>query len=154
MSNKSKKETLHIKLIRFDKKEDYTIGGLYLEDIFTCWTLEDEEREVKVMHETCIPEGTYEVEFMETITPLTKKYREKYDWFNKHLHVKDVPGFTGIYLHIGNTDDDTSGCILVGAVAEPGRILRSTETFKKVYEIISEVLNNDIKVILTIKSVS
>ena len=30
---------------------------------FECYTLEDEYRDVKVMGETCIPEGTYDVKF-------------------------------------------------------------------------------------------
>ncbi len=28
--------------------------------------------------------------------------------------LKDVPGFTNIEMHIGNTEDDTLGCILLG----------------------------------------
>lgn len=28
------------------------------------------------------------------------------------IELADVPGFTGILIHPGNTDDDTAGCLL------------------------------------------
>ncbi len=30
------------------------------------------------------------------------------------LHIQDVPGFTYILIHTGNTDEHTSGCLIVG----------------------------------------
>ena len=50
-----------IDLIRFDKGSDYTKGLIYIDDVFECFTLEDEERETKIKHETAIPEGTYQI---------------------------------------------------------------------------------------------
>jgi hypothetical protein len=45
-----------------------------------------------------------------------------------------VPGFDGILIHVGNTKSDTLGCILVGQNKAKGKVLNSTETFKKLYE--------------------
>ena len=40
--------------------KDATNGMLFIDGMFECYTLEDQYQAVKVMHETCIPEGTYE----------------------------------------------------------------------------------------------
>lgn len=57
----------------------------------------------KIAHETAIPYGRYRVS-------ITMSNR-----FKKMLPlVHDVPGFTGVRLHGGNTAEDTSGCILLG----------------------------------------
>ena len=49
---------LHLKRIEFGT--NYTIGRLYIDDKFFCWTLEDKTRSpgVKVKGETSIPYGT------------------------------------------------------------------------------------------------
>ena len=87
---------------------------------FFCDTLEDEFREVKVMHETRIPAGRYKLQILKIDTPLTLRHRKSYnkgyktEWFKYHVHIMDVPGFTGIYVHSGNLESHTSGCLLLG----------------------------------------
>lgn len=82
---------------------DFTTGTLHIDGEFKAFTLEDKIREVKVMHGTAIPAGTYQID-------ITHSNR-----FNKPLPlIRDVPGFTGIRIHAGNTCSDTSGCVLVG----------------------------------------
>ena len=95
---------MKLTLSRFEYGTNYTIGKLYIEDKYVCYTLEDKVRDgPKVLGETAIPKGTYKV---------IVDYSEH---FGKNmLHVLDVPGFTGIRIHSGNTDKDTEGCILVG----------------------------------------
>lgn len=82
-----------------------TIGQLFVNGEFECFTLEDVVRSpgVKVYGATAIPVGTYSV-----ITDFSSH-------FQKDLpHILDVPGFEGIRIHCGNTDKDTEGCILLG----------------------------------------
>ena len=110
---------MKIKVKRHFLGETYTIGKMYLDGAYFCDTLEDKVRdlvnEAKVMHETAIPSGTYNV-----IVNLSPK-------FGRDLpRLENVPYFTGILIHRGNTDKDTSGCILVGENKVKGKVINST----------------------------
>jgi hypothetical protein len=96
---------MNIKLRRFEFDTNYTIGKLYIDDVYFCFTLEDKVRPTgeKVDGQTAIPYGTYSVII------------DHSNRFNRDLpHVLNVPGFEGIRIHTGNTDADTEGCILLG----------------------------------------
>ena len=120
------------------KLPTYTIGKLYIDGEYFCDTLEDKDRgltdnmtvseisKIKVKKETAIPTGTYKV----TIT-----YSNR---FKKNMPlINDVKGFEGIRIHSGNTDKDTEGCLLVGMNLERGKVLKSQETFRKLYKMLS-----------------
>ena len=47
--------------------------------------------------------------------------------------LENVPGFTGVLIHAGNTAEDTEGCILVGRNRVKGKVLDSRETFQKLF---------------------
>ena len=134
-------------LQRYSDNRDSTLGVLLKvldtvqgqRPVLQAYTLEDEYREVKVNGETRIPAGTYQVDIQKADTPLTLKYRAKYAWFKNHLEIKNVPNFKGVYLHLGNFDADSAGCILIGDNADnnsigPGSISNSTASFKRFYE--------------------
>lgn len=101
---------LTLKRIHFG--EDFTIGKLYNEQQFICYTLEDKVREVKnepvsmwkVMGKTAIPTGVYPV-----IITMSTRFRTRLPL------LLDVPGFDGVRIHTGNSSVDTEGCILVGS---------------------------------------
>lgn len=87
---------------RYDKNDHRCIGRLNMPG-FECYTLEDACREQKIMHKSAIPSGTYE---------MVISYSNR---FNKMLPLLlDVPGFSGVRVHSGSTERDTSGCLLLG----------------------------------------
>lgn len=138
---------MELELKRFSNGVESTLGNMIINNSWECFSLEDEFRAVKVQGETRIPAGRYEVKFREVLSGLTKKYQDRYPWFKYHLHIQDVPGFNYVYLHIGNTDDHTDGCILLGDSAttnkhgNEGSIGSSRIAFKRFYEKVCAALN-------------
>lgn len=127
-------------LQRYSDNRESTLGLLFLKGSgLFCYTLEDEFRAVKVAKETRIPAGFYELGLRQEQTPMTIRYQQKYPWFKKHIEILKVPNFTGVYIHIGNKDTDTDGCLLLGDVANnnkvgQGEITQSTIAFKRFYD--------------------
>lgn len=100
---------------RFGFGKDSTLGRLLMDGNPVAFTIEDERRTVKVAGETCIPVGTYPIK-LRTEGGLHAKYAERFKGIHEGmLWLEPVPGFTYVYLHVGNTDDDSEGCpLLVG----------------------------------------
>ena len=130
---------MKLQVLRTQFGKDATNGMLFIDGVFECFTLEDQYQAVKVMHETCIPEGTYDIEFRKT-GGFHAKYTERYK--NAHygmLHIQDVPNFTYILIHTGNTDEHTSGCLIVGEtqqdleISKDGFVGSSSVAYKKMY---------------------
>jgi len=119
---------LNLKLVRFELGKDYTIGSLHIVDDVDetpfCFTLEDRDRHLetggkKVDKETAIPLGVYTVRMGES------------PHFGHVPFVLDVPQFTDIRIHAGNTAENTEGCILVGDSWIPGFVTNSRATLAK-----------------------
>ncbi len=132
----------NILLHREPSQGDYTQGTLDVIPGLLCDTLEDEYRLKKIPGETRIPAGEYILDWNNRETDFTTRYRKIFpgDFFY-HLELKNVPGFSGIYIHPGNSDDDTSGCILVGKKGGPGRLLQSRATFLIFYRWAKTILD-------------
>lgn len=96
-------------------------------------TLEDEYRARKVPGETSIPAGIYEIR-LRTEGGMHQKYARRFPWHVGMLWLQDVPGFEWIYIHIGNDDDDTDGCILVGETRGPDWIGESVKAYTRLYQ--------------------
>lgn len=106
-------------LQRYSDNAESTLGLLMRREAtalrFLGYTLEDEARAVKVQGETRIPAGIYDLALRKVVSPLTLAYRKRFpDWFSWHVQIMAVPGFAYCYLHIGNDDDDTDACVLMG----------------------------------------
>lgn len=139
--------TINYILQRYSDNRESTLGMMLKKiEKGTAWalhlmgyTLEDEYRPEKVAKDTRIPAGLYELVIQELTTPLTLKYRSKYDWFENHIMIKNVPNFTGVYIHVGNNDDHTDACVLMGDNVNNnsignGEITNSTVCFARFYK--------------------
>ena len=144
---------MQLEVLRFSSESDSTNGLLF--DVtggnrnFLSYTLEDEYRKEKVSSETRVPAGTYNIT-LRTEGGFNQRYTEKFgaDFQKGMLWVRDVPNFEYILIHIGNTDEDTAGCLLVGdtqnndQITSDGFIGSSTNNYRRIYPPIAEVLEN------------
>jgi len=141
---------MKLKVLRFSSQEDSTSGLLFLDgDLgleFLCYTLEDEQRSLKVKGETRVPAGTYQISLRKE-GGFHQKYGKRYGGLHKGmLHVTNVPNFEFILIHTGNTDEHTAGCLLVGdsqennVIVKDGFIGKSSNAYKRIYPDIAKAL--------------
>ena len=119
---------------------DATVSAVFVDERFVCFGLEDEYRLQKVAKETRIPAGTYNVA-LRTAGSMHPRYQAKFpDLHRGMLHVLEVPNFEWIYIHIGNTDEHTEGCLLVGNGAQSAEddksVQNSTDAYKRLYGLV------------------
>ena len=129
---------MKLTLKRIALRPTYTIGKLYIDDVYFCDTIEDTVRDInkngkfdngekKIHSKTAIPYGIYEIKW--TYSPRFKKYTPQ---------LMNVPSFEGIRIHAGNTSADTEGCLILGENKQVGKVLNSRATINKFYQIIKE----------------
>ena len=107
---------------------------------------------VKIPGKTCIPEGTYKITLYNQ-GKKTIEYANVYPEMHRGmLLLNDVPGFSGVMIHVGNTDADTDGCILVGQVKNADKISRSILAYISVYKKVSAAILNGNEVTIKITS--
>ena len=138
---------MELVLKRIAKKRDYTIGQLFVkEDVideystgenltYLCDTLEPTWRDYakgarKIKGKSAIPEGRYPIVI--TFSPTFKKWLPL---------LVNVPRFSGIRIHAGNTAKDTQGCILVGLNLKKGMVLNSRKYVEIIKSKIVEAKN-------------
>ena len=128
-------------LRRLYRKSTYTIGKLYIDDVYLCDTAEDVDRglysymnigeisKIKVKDETAIPYGKYKVRL--SMSPIFKKILPE---------IMNVPGFTGVRIHSGNDPKtDSSGCILPGYNTIKGKVTSSRKVMEALMEKLKKV---------------
>ena len=157
-----------ITLKRIYCKGTFTLGALQIQtesnndfrtSKYFCDTLEphaiDWRKEEKIAGKTAIPTGRYRV-----VMSYSKTYKRRMPF------LQNVPHFTGIMIHTGNSADDTRGCILVGKAVRPqkpeeesltgkatviGRLTDSRVTFNRLYEIIKEAMKKGESVVVEVR---
>tara|TARA_R110002050_G_scaffold276317_4_gene421533 strand:- start:2934 stop:3392 length:459 start_codon:yes stop_codon:yes gene_type:complete len=135
---------MEIDVIRYNDEKEFTDGLFFIDGKFQVHTLEDEHRTKKVYGETRISDGRYKIEFRKE-GGFHNRYLKKYgaEFHKGMLHVVNVPNFEYVLIHIGNDDDDTAGCLLVGtsnSSDKAGFIGGSRLAYEKIYPIIRDAL--------------
>lgn len=148
---------IELSLFRFKHSEDSVIGSLSMHtdkaEEFICYTLEDRVREIpgkpvdewKIPGVTAIPAGRYQI---------------KKTWSNRFqletLQLMDVPGFSGIRIHAGNTHKDSEGCILTGtgisdkSINGAQAVIHSRDALAKLESRVCPLLGSSESVFITI----
>lgn len=147
---------MEILVQRHDRQSTYTGGKLFINNVYECDTVEDTDQDLnkngifdngeqKVYSQTAIPNGKYKItlEFSPKFSPKVNNRKVPL------LH--DVPSFTGILIHWGNTAEDSSGCILVGKNYYAGRVSDSKVTFLKLLDKLEKAANSGEPLWITVK---
>lgn len=155
---------MKISLKRIYTNNQYTIGHIYVDGTYVCDCIEDADRGLKdsmtldeirskkIKDKTAIPQGNYKVT-MNVISPRFSKKKYYKDFCGGRLpRITSVKGFDGVLIHIGNTDKDSSGCLIVGYNKEKGKVLNSKQAFEKLYKMLDSANRNGEKIDIKIYS--
>jgi hypothetical protein len=128
---------MQIRLVREILTAQSTIGRLYVNDAFKCWTLEDVDRElttdmpladiqkIKVYGRTAIPRGSYRV-----IVNMSNRFKRMMPL------LCDVPGFAGIRIHAGRIAEHTEGCVLTGMSHGENQIFNPRQAYGLLFPVL------------------
>lgn len=137
-----------------DETDKSTVSELLADNKHVCYVIEDAGQEgEKVMGETRIPSGTYDV------IP-----RREGGFYNRYVKrfghdfvpwIIGVPNFTWILFHVGNTHIDTRGCLLPCSAYyrdNQGHYvgINSTDAYVRLYQAIKRALGKNMAVKLTV----
>jgi len=131
---------MKLNLVRDILDEDFTLGKLYLGNLFLCYTVEDTVRDKKIHGKTAIPHGTYNI-----IITMSNRFKKKLPL------LLDVPGFEGIRIHAGNNASHTEGCILPGFQRTEIGVAQSRDAMEHLQPMIQSALDrgNDVTITIT-----
>jgi hypothetical protein len=131
---------MNLKLKRTDFTDKSTIGELYVNGKFFCYTIEDKDRNLnndmdikdivrlKQYGITAIPYGTYKVELT-----MSNRFKRALPLLYK------VKGYEGVRLHRGNTAEDSLGCPILGMKKGVNAVYQSTIAENALVKLIDEL---------------
>lgn len=137
---------MRTRIVRVAEGKNSTLSHLYIDGIFQCFLLEDKIRTVKILKETAIPTGTFDLQ-RNTWGGMNEKYQQKFPQMHRGMiEISRLPTFHSVYIHIGNTIADTAGCPLVGFayIVKDGnyQVTQSTDAYKLVYPKLLKVVDS------------
>lgn len=131
---------MRLVLLRNVFTDKSTIGDLLIDGNFFCYTLEDVVRlpNQKIYGKTAISTGKYEV-----VLSMSNRFKKLLP------ELLNVPNFTGVRMHGGNTSEDTEGCIVLAKTIVNNDLVYGNTTQQLVDLIISRKEKHCINIINT-----
>ncbi len=133
-----------LEIRRTARRESYTISKWYIDGKYICDGIEDRDRglrqdmslaqlqQLKMYGKTAIPSGTYNIKLTYSPKFASRRWAAKYEGCLPE--VCEVPGYTGVRIHPGNTAEDTLGCLLPGYNKVKGKVVQSTDCFYNIMD--------------------
>lgn len=146
-----------MRLIRWYFSQKATIGSLFINDDFECFTIEDTDRGLKqsmsldeinrkkIYGTTCIPYGRYQV-----IVSPSMRFSAKAGKVVILPLIKDVPGYAGIRIHVANFATQILGCIAVGKSYGKDVVWSSKDAFNDLFPKINSAFDKKEEIFITI----
>ena len=139
-----------IKVKRFDEYNGSTVSIIFIDDVEMGYGLEDGFNEPKIKGETRIPAGRYKLK-LRTYGGFNARYasssRIPQGVHKGMIEICDIPNFTDVLIHVGNSKKDTAGCLLVGSSytrQDTGFFISSSwKAYNKIYPVIADKLLTD-----------
>lgn len=136
---------MKLSIVRDGEDPHHNLGQFFVDGRYFGETLEDADRFLeqhpadKVPGDSAIPRGTYRVSMsfsgrFQKMMPL----------------VEDVPGFTSVRIHGGNTEADTEGCPLLGSVRVGKAVANCSRINERLQDLIQDALDREEEVTLEI----
>lgn len=138
---------MKIKVVRDIFTNNTTTSKIYIDDVFVCFGLEDKVRsdnETKIHGETAVPYGVYQVQLRKEGTIYENLCSRNLGIRQERgtLHIYNITGVVYpkwyndygiqrdayVLIHIGNTKDDTLGCLLTGGKRGTDCLIGGTST--------------------------
>ena len=128
---------METKIIRVAQGKQSTLSQLYINGIFQCYLLEDKIRSEKIASHTAIPTGQFRLK-LNTSGAKNVNYKKAFGKVHQGMvEIIGLPDFSYVYIHTGNTIQDTAGCPLCGFgfqfVDGDYQVIQSVAAYKMVY---------------------
>jgi hypothetical protein len=105
--------------------DEFTLGKITVDGVHFCYTVEDMVRTEKVAGKTAIPFGKYKI-----LVTLSARFKKMLPL------LLDVPNFTGVRIHSGNTAADSAGCIICGLERTKNGVAKSRDAMNKLMSLL------------------
>ena len=148
---------MKLEVLRFNSGKTFTSGLLF--DVtdnvrsFLCYTMEDQYNPTKIYGETRIPAGTYKLTLREE-GGFHNRYLSRYgaEWHKGMIYVNEVPNYTYVLWHVGNSPKDTKGCLLLSKTQKDSFGGASRAAYEEVYPIVRDAILSGEEVTVTYKN--
>ena len=147
------KQGTRMVLQRYRDDGNVTLGLLYVNEHFYCYTIEDSAASLSEGKPGKIPPGSYAVGFEKAATALTTMYRARFpEWFTRHIQLSG--NSHSAYLYNGSDSRNNHGNIMVSdfpAVQGDNPLaVNPIVTYERLYKYLAEKIYSNIEIVITI----